>query len=89
MTRRGEEGYAVAAAVPCTLSSQTLLSPRVAPTDWNMEAEAYAAFYPLLDAGDVDVLFCGHIHYVRGDARALRRVWRSAPRWAWRYAFLT
>lgn len=29
--------------------------------DWNMEAEAYAAFYPVLDAGNVDVLFCGHV----------------------------
>ena len=34
--------------------------------DWNMEAEAYAAFYPILDSGDVDVLFCGH---VRWDSR--------------------
>jgi len=31
--------------------------------DWNMEGEAYAAFYPILDAGKVDALFCGHIHY--------------------------
>jgi len=31
--------------------------------DWNMEAEAYADFYPILDQGNVDVLFCGHIHY--------------------------
>ncbi len=29
--------------------------------DWNMEAEAYADFYPILDAGKVDALFCGHI----------------------------
>jgi hypothetical protein len=32
--------------------------------DWNMEAEAYAAFYPILDAGKVDALFCGHIQCV-------------------------
>ena len=28
-----------------------------------MEGEAYAALYPVLDAGKVDILFCGHIHY--------------------------
>jgi hypothetical protein len=33
--------------------------------DWNMEAEAYAAFYPVLDAGNVDVLFCGHVSILR------------------------
>lgn len=38
--------------------------------DWNMEGEAYAAFYPILDAGKVDALFCGHIQCVR-------RGWRS------------
>ena len=32
--------------------------------DWNMEGEAYAAFYPILDAGKVDALFCGHIQCV-------------------------
>ena len=32
--------------------------------DWDMEGEAYAAIYPVLDAGNVDLLFCGHI--VRG-----------------------
>lgn len=31
--------------------------------DWDMESEAYQAFYPVLEAGKVDVLFCGHIHY--------------------------
>ena len=36
--------------------------------DWNMEGEAYAAFYPILDAGKVDVLFCGHIHYYNRNA---------------------
>ena len=25
-----------------------------------MEGEAYAALYPVLDAGKVDILFCGH-----------------------------
>jgi hypothetical protein len=30
-----------------------------------MEGEAYAAFYPILDAGRVDALFCGHIQCVR------------------------
>ena len=29
--------------------------------DWNMEAEAYQNFYPVLEAGKVDVLFCGHV----------------------------
>ena len=33
--------------------------------DWNMEGEAYANFYPILDAGKVDALFCGHIQCVR------------------------
>ena len=28
--------------------------------DWTMEAAAYADIYPILDAGKVDVLFCGH-----------------------------
>jgi len=31
--------------------------------DWTMETEAYAAFYPILDSGKVDILFCGHVHY--------------------------
>jgi acid phosphatase len=35
--------------------------------DWNMEAEAYQNFYPVLEAGKVDVLFCGHIHYYNRD----------------------
>lgn len=30
--------------------------------DYKMEAEAYAAFSPVLLAGKVDVLFCGHVH---------------------------
>ena len=29
--------------------------------DWDMEAEAYQNFYPVLEAGKVDVLFCGHV----------------------------
>jgi hypothetical protein len=31
--------------------------------DWTMEAEAYAAFSPILQGGKVDVLFVGHVHY--------------------------
>ena len=31
--------------------------------DWDMEGEAYQNFYPVLEAGKVDVLFCGHVHY--------------------------
>lgn len=31
--------------------------------DFNMEAAAYADFYPILDAAGVDLLYCGHIHY--------------------------
>jgi hypothetical protein len=31
--------------------------------DWTMEAEAFNDFQPILDAGAVDVLFCGHVHY--------------------------
>jgi len=31
--------------------------------DWTMEAEAFADFYPIIEAGGVDVLFCGHVHY--------------------------
>jgi hypothetical protein len=31
--------------------------------DWTMEAEAFAAFSPLLEAGGVDVTFVGHVHY--------------------------
>ena len=30
--------------------------------DFDMEGEAYADIYPVLDAGNVDLLFCGHIH---------------------------
>jgi hypothetical protein len=30
--------------------------------DFSMEAEAYQAFSPILAAGKVDVLFCGHVH---------------------------
>jgi hypothetical protein len=30
--------------------------------DWTMEAEAYAAFSPVLQEAKVDVLFCGHVH---------------------------
>lgn len=31
--------------------------------DWTMEAEAFAAFSPILQGGKVDVLFVGHVHY--------------------------
>ena len=31
--------------------------------DWSMEAEAFKAFAPILNAGGVDLLFCGHVHY--------------------------
>ena len=31
--------------------------------DWTMEAEAFADFSPVLEAGGVDVTFVGHIHY--------------------------
>jgi hypothetical protein len=31
--------------------------------DWTMQANAYADFSPVLEAGGVDVLFCGHVHY--------------------------
>jgi len=31
--------------------------------DWTMEAEAFAAFSPVLEAGGVDVTFVGHVHY--------------------------
>jgi hypothetical protein len=31
--------------------------------NWLMEQAAFDAFYPILDKGKVDVLFCGHIHY--------------------------
>ena len=31
--------------------------------DWTMAAEAYAAFSPILQAANVDILFCGHVHY--------------------------
>ena len=37
--------------------------------DWNMEGEAYDAFYPLLGAGKVDLLFCGHIQCVAAEGR--------------------
>ena len=30
-----------------------------------MEAQAYQDIYPVLDAGKVDVLFCGHVHYYK------------------------
>jgi hypothetical protein len=29
--------------------------------DWSMEAEAFKAFAPILNAGGVDLLFCGHV----------------------------
>ena len=29
--------------------------------DWTMEAEAYAAFSPILQDAKVDILFCGHV----------------------------
>ena len=31
--------------------------------DWRMQPDAYAAFNSVLEAGGVDVLFCGHVHY--------------------------
>lgn len=31
--------------------------------DWTMEAEAFAAFSPALEAGGADVTFVGHVHY--------------------------
>ena len=31
--------------------------------DWRMQPNAYAAFNSVLEAGGVDVLFCGHVHY--------------------------
>jgi len=31
--------------------------------DWTMEAEAFKAFSPILQGGNVDVLFVGHVHY--------------------------
>jgi hypothetical protein len=31
--------------------------------DFSMETEAFAAFTPLLNAGGVDLLFCGHVHF--------------------------
>ena len=40
--------------------------------DWNMEAEAFADFYPILDAGKVDALFCGHIQCVGGRGVSAR-----------------
>ena len=39
-----------------------------------MEAEAFADFYPVLDAGKVDALFCGHIQCVRGAGGACPRI---------------
>jgi hypothetical protein len=36
--------------------------------DYSMEGEAFAAFAPLLNAGGVDVLFCGHVHYYMRNA---------------------
>ena len=48
--------------------------------DFDMESEAFQAFYPVLEGGKVDVLFCGHIHYVRRARRAQCRVCRTAPR---------
>ena len=47
--------------------------------DFDMESEAFQAFYPVLEGGKVDVLFCGHIHYVRRARRAQCRVCRTAP----------
>ena len=49
--------------------------------DWNMEGEAYNAFYPILDAGKVDLLFCGHIQCVgRLWGRRRRRQGRGEGR---------
>jgi hypothetical protein len=36
----------------------------LAHKDWTMGAEAFAAFNPILIAGNVDVLFCGHVQLV-------------------------
>jgi predicted phosphohydrolase len=36
--------------------------------DWRMQPDAYAAFNSVLEAGGVDVLFCGHVHYYNRDA---------------------
>jgi hypothetical protein len=36
--------------------------------DYSMEGEAFAAFAPLLNAGGVDLLFCGHIHFYMRNA---------------------
>jgi len=33
----------------------------LAHKDWTMGAEAFAAFSPVLQAANVDVLFCGHV----------------------------
>ena len=42
--------------------------------DWDMEGEAYQNFYPVLEAGKVDVLFCGHVSApATAAARALAR----------------
>jgi len=41
--------------------------------DWTMEAEAFAAFSPALEAGGVDVTFVGHVHYCEGRACARAR----------------
>ena len=34
--------------------------------DWDMESEAYQNFYPVLEQGKVDVLFCGHVSGASG-----------------------
>jgi hypothetical protein len=56
--------------------------------DWDMEAEAYQNFYPVLEAGKVDVLFCGHVSFdaapelareARSEQRAARSAATSAP----------
>lgn len=31
--------------------------------DWNMQPEAFKDFAPILEAGAVDVMFVGHVHY--------------------------
>ena len=31
--------------------------------DWSMQPDAFASYSPVLEAGGVDVLFCGHVHY--------------------------
>ena len=43
--------------------------------DWTMEAEAFAAFSPVLEAGGVDATFVGHVHYCACSAGLGREEW--------------